>query len=165
MQRAGVLGVAARAASSLLSPSALLIAMPSMHLDDAALHALQFVAGAGEHEQQEEIGHGADGGFRLSHAHGFDQNVAIAGGFAEQHGFARAARDTAEMAARGRRADERALFHGQPLHARLVAQDAAAGNGAGGVDGEDGDGFAALANQVHAERVDEGALADPRARR
>ena len=41
------------------------------HLDDAALHALQLVARAGQHQQQEEIGHRADRGFALAHARRF----------------------------------------------------------------------------------------------
>ena len=59
----------------------------------------------------------------------------------------------------GRRPDEGALLHGQPLHARLVAEDAAARNRAGRIDAQHRDVFAAVAHQVHAERVDEGALA------
>ena len=129
------------------------------HLDDAALHALQFVARARQHQQQEEIDHGADGGFRLAHAHGFDQHVAISGRFAQQHGFAGAAGDAAQRSAGGRWPDERALVVGQRFHARLVAQDAAARHLAGRVHGQHRDFLRALAGEIHAQHFDEGALA------
>ena len=80
------------------------------HFEDAALDALQFVAGAGQHEQQKEVGHRAHGGFGLTDADGFDEDVAIACGLAQQDGLAGAAGDAAEMAARGRWADEGAFL-------------------------------------------------------
>ena len=45
-------------------------------------------------------------------------------------------------------------------HARLVAEDAAAGDGAGWIDAEDCEALAAVVSDVHAQGVDEGAFAD-----
>ena len=66
------------------------------HLEDAALDALQLVARAGNHQQQEEVGHRPHGRLRLPHAHRFDQDVRVAGGLAEQDGLARVPRHAAE---------------------------------------------------------------------
>ena len=69
-------------------------------------------------------------------------------------------RHAAQMPARRRWADECALLDRQPLHAGFVAENAAARNRARGIDAQHRDVFAAVANQVHAERIDESALAD-----
>lgn len=50
-------------------------------------------------------------------------------------------------------------LRGEPLHAGLVPQDAASGDGAGRIDGEDGDAFVPLFDDVHADGVEEGAFA------
>ncbi len=125
-----------------------------------ALHPLQFVSGAREHQQEEEVGHRPDGGFGLSDADGFDEDVLVAGRLAEQHRLAGPARDAAEVPARRGRTDERPVVGGEPLHPRLVPENAAARDRTGRIDGEDRDGFAEFARQVGAERFDEAALAD-----
>ena len=71
------------------------------HLHDAAFDALQFVAGTGEHQQQEEIDHRLDDGFGLSHADGFDDDDVEAGGLAQHDGFAGLAGHAAERKAGG----------------------------------------------------------------
>ena len=43
------------------------------------------------------------------------------------------------------------FFDAEPFHAGFVAEDAAAGDGTGGVDAEDGHFFAAFAGEVDAE--------------
>ncbi len=67
---------------------------------DAALDALKFIAGAGEHDQQKEVDHVMHRGFRLADADGFNKDVFVARGFAEQHGLARVLGDSAVRAAR-----------------------------------------------------------------
>ncbi len=108
------------------------------HFDDAALHALQLVARARQHQQQEEIRHRADRGFTLPYADRLHQDVAVPGGLAQQDGFAGAARHAAEVALRRRGTNEGALVHGEPLHAGLIAENAAAGNRARRIDAEHG---------------------------
>ena len=61
--------------------------------DDAFLEALQFIAGTGEHENQEEVGHIGNRSFRLTDADRFHDHDIIAGGLADQHGLSRFCRD------------------------------------------------------------------------
>ena len=80
-------------------------------LDHALLEALQLVARARDRQQQEEIGHVGNRGFRLTDADRLDQHHVEAGGFADQHGLAGLGRHAAEASRRGGGADE-----GQPLY-------------------------------------------------
>ncbi len=66
--------------------------------------------------------------------------------------------ESAGRAARGHGADEDAGIGVMPLHADAVAEDRAAGDAAGGIDGDDGDGLSAAA-EFGGQRVDERALA------
>jgi hypothetical protein len=79
----------------------------------------------------------------------------------DEHHLARPLCDASECSAGGRRADERALAARESLHAGLVAEDAAPGDGARGVDGEHGDAVPGL-DQKEPEGFDETALADTR---
>ena len=72
--------------------------------------------------------------------------------------LARAPGDAAERAAGGRRAHERVRRAGELLHARLVAEDRAAGARARRVDREHRDAVAGV-DEVQAERLDERRLA------
>ena len=130
------------------------------HLDDSALDSLEFVAGAGDHEQQKKIDHAVNQRLRLAHAHGFDEHGMKARSLAEDHGFAGATGNAAERAARGRRAYERHFAVGEPLHAGFVAEDAAARAFAAGIDGEHRDAVP-LADQVISQRLDELLLPAP----
>ena len=76
-------------------------------LDDAALHALQLVAAARREQQHEHVDHARDRDLRLADADRLDDHDVARRGLAHEHRLARAARDTAERAARRRRADER----------------------------------------------------------
>jgi hypothetical protein len=99
----------------------------------------------------------------LADADRLDDDDVVAGGFAQQHGLAGLLGDAAQRCHDdGRRPDE-GLGHAlrQQLHARLVAEDGAAGNRRRGIHGEHGDAVAAL-DQVHAQRFDEGRLAHAR---
>ncbi len=126
-------------------------------LEDALLDALQLVAGARQHEHQEEVDHRVDGDLALADADGLDDDHVVARGLAHQHRLARPPRDAAERSARRARPDEGFGRGGQARHARLVAEDAAARPRARRIDGEHGDALPE-ADQVEAERLDEGAL-------
>ncbi len=75
-------------------------------LEDAALDALQLVAGAGEHEEQEEVDHLGDRGLRLADADGLDQHHVEARRLADQDRLAGLAGDAAQRAAGGGGPDE-----------------------------------------------------------
>ena len=69
-------------------------------LEDALLDALQLVAGARQHEHQEEVDHVGDDRLGLPDADGLDQHHVEAGGLDHDHGLPRRAGDPAERAAR-----------------------------------------------------------------
>ena len=130
-------------------------------LDDAFLERLQLVAGAGQRQHQEKIGHVGDRNFRLADADGLDQDHVVARGLAKQHGLARLRRDAAERAGRRRGADEGVGVVGELRHARLVGEDRAAGAPRRRIDRQHRD-LAALPGEHAAQRVDHGRLADAR---
>lgn len=119
-------------------------------LHDAALDALQFVSGAGKHDEEEEIDHVVDGGLGLADADGFNEDVLVAGRLAEEHGLASALGNAAQRAARWRGSDEGHGAGGESGHAGLVTEDAAAGELAAGIDGQNGDALAVLGNEPRA---------------
>jgi hypothetical protein len=124
----------------------------------ALLDGLQVVARVGQLHQHEQVGHAGHGGLALAHAHGFDDDDVEARGLAQQHGFTRLLGHAAQRATGRTGADEGALVHAEPLHARLVTEDAAAAQAAAGVDGQHRHAVPAL-HQEQAQRLDEGALA------
>ena len=100
-------------------------------------------------------------GFRLADADGLDQHNVVAGGLAQQHGLARLGGDAAERAGGGRGPHEGVRVDGEPRHARLVAEDRAAGAGRGRIDRQHRD-LVALRGEIRAERVDGGRFAGAR---
>ncbi|CAD5300193.1 hypothetical protein BOS5A_231163 [Bosea sp. EC-HK365B] len=128
-------------------------------LDDALLDALQFVAGIGQHQHQEEIGEIGDRRLRLADADRLDQDDVEAGGFAEQHGLARLGCDAPQRAGGGRGPDVGVRVDGELGHPGLVAEDRTAAARRGRIDREHRD-LVALACQITAERVDRRRLAD-----
>ncbi len=74
-------------------------------------------------------------------------------------------RHPAMCAARWGRPNERHVAGRKRRHARLVAEDASAAELAAGVDGKHRDLFAALRDQIFAERFNQAALAGARALR
>jgi hypothetical protein len=80
-----------------------------------------------------------DGDFSLADAHGFDDHVVFAGGVHQLDQIGGGAGEAAETAAGGHGADEDAGVGVVLLHADAVAEDGAAADAAGGVDGEDGE--------------------------
>jgi hypothetical protein len=95
-------------------------------LHHAALDGLQIVAGVGQLQQQEQIGHPCHGRFALADADGFDDHDVEPRRFAQQQRLARVLGHAAERARGRRRPDEGGLVDRQALHARLVAEDRAA---------------------------------------
>ena len=130
-------------------------------LDQPLLDALQLVAGARQHQGEEEVGHVGDRGLRLPGADRLHQDHVEARRLAKQHGLAGLGGDAAERAGGGRGADEGVGVGGEPRHPGLVAEDRAAGAGGGGIDREHGDAVPAL-GEPGPQRVDGGRLADPR---
>ena len=131
------------------------------NLHHAFFDGLQLVAGIGQLQEHKHVGHARNRGFRLAHADGFDDDDVIARCFAHQHGFAGFFRHAAQRAAAGARADVGLFAHRQQFHARFVAQDGATRHRAGRVDGQHCHAVA-LANQVQAQRFNEGGLANAR---
>src|SRR4029450_3374187 len=105
-------------------------------LDDAALDALQLVAGTRREQQQKAVDHVGDRALALAYADRLDHDHVEAGGLAGQCGLARVPRDPAERAAGGGRVTCGAGGLVKPLHALLVAQNGAAAAPAGGIDRE-----------------------------
>ena len=128
-------------------------------LEHALLDPLQIVAGAGLQQDEKDIDHVGDDGFRLPGTDGLDDDDIKARGFGEQHAFAGGTRDAAEHARRRRGADEGAGIARQPLHARLVAEDRAARALRGGVDRKYRHAMP-RARQLRAQGLDERRLAD-----
>ena len=74
-----------------------------------------------------------------------DKDDVLAECIHDLHCVSRFMREAAKAAARSHAADKNALVERQVVHADAVAQNGAAGKGACGVDGDDADGFPALA--------------------
>jgi hypothetical protein len=128
-------------------------------LHHALLDGLKVVAGVGQLQQHEAVGHAGHGGFALAHADGLDDHDIVPGGLAGEQGLARHLGHAAERAAARAGADEGTLVHRELLHARLVAEDAATGQAAAGVHGEHGH-TVAVCHEEQTQGFDEGALAD-----
>jgi hypothetical protein len=119
---------------------------------------LDVVAHAGDEDDYGDIGEAGDFDFILTDADGFDDDVIAAGGVEEESHFESAAGQAAEFAATGHGADEDGGVGVMTLHADTVAEDCAAGEGAGGIDSDDADGFAG-GPEVGDHLIDEGAFA------
>jgi hypothetical protein len=125
----------------------------------AALHTLQVIAAAGTEQQQEHVGHFRNRGFRLADTDRFHDHHLEASRLAQQQRLARAAGNAAQSLSSGARADERLFALGEFRHARLVAEDRAAGDFRRGIDSEHRDLVPAF-DQILAEGFDEGGFAD-----
>ncbi len=68
------------------------------HFHDSAFDSLEFVAGSGELEQEEEVDHRVDGCLALPYADSLDEDVVESGCFAEYDRFAGLACDATEGA-------------------------------------------------------------------
>ena len=128
-------------------------------LHHALLDRLQVVAGVGQLQQHEHVGHRGHRGFALADADGLDDDDAVARGLDDADRVARRRRDAAERAAARARPNERAAVDREVLHARLVAEDRAPRDARARIDREHGDAPAG-ADELQAEGLDEGRLAD-----
>ena len=96
--------------------------------------------------------------FLLADADRFDNDDILAHGFHDVDRVARGLRQAAQCAARGERPDEHAFVFRVPQHADAVAQNRAAGERAGRVNGQNADGFFVFAEFAD-ERVGQRAFA------
>jgi len=120
---------------------------------------LQVVAAARQQQHQKEIDHIGDRDLRLADADRLDDDDVEPGGLGQYHGLAGLACHATERA-RGRGGtDESGGLLGEPAHARLVAEDRAAGALRGRVDGEHGQAVAG-GNEVHPKLIDGRGFAD-----
>ncbi len=94
------------------------------------------------------------------HADRLDEDVLESRGFAQQDRFARRGGDASRRSAGWRGADEGAVVRAELRHTGFVAEDAAAGERARGIDRQDRDSLVTLADDVHPEGFNESALAD-----
>lgn len=127
-------------------------------LHDSFFDALQFVSGSGDLDEDKDIHHGAHGDFGLTNAHRFDEDGIIAGGFAEDDGFAGFACHSAQDAGTGGRPDEGLGMAAELFHPCFISQNAAAGDAAAGVYCQHRHLFALFDEQA-AKAFDEGAFA------
>jgi hypothetical protein len=127
----------------------------------AALDCLQVVAGVGQLQQHEDVGHAGHRGLALADSDRLDDHHVVAGRLGDAHRLARLLGHAAERAARRAGADVRPRIDRQPLHPRLVAEDRAARDARRRVDGEHRHPVPLL-DQGQTQRLDEGRLADPR---
>ena len=132
------------------------------NLHHARLERLHLVAHPRHEHENRHISGAGDVDFVLPYADGFDRHEILPGRVEHEGGVGRRARQAAEMPARRHAADEHAGVLRVRLHAHAIAKHGAAGERAGGIDGEDTDGVAGLA-PARDETIDQRALA--RARR
>jgi hypothetical protein len=130
-------------------------------LHHAFLDRLQVVTGVGQLQQHEHVGHAGHRALALADADRLDDHDVEAGRLEHTHRLARHLRHATERAAGRAGADIRIGLHREPLHARLVTQDRTARDARRWVDGKHRDAVT-LFDQVQAQRLDEGALADTR---
>lgn len=124
----------------------------------ACFQALHVVAHAGDQDDDGDVGEARDLDFVLANADGFEKEDVFAAGFDQQSDVGGGGGETAERAARGHGARVEAWVAEALLKADAVAEDGAAGEGAGGIDGDDADGSGRRA-VVGGEPVDERAFA------
>ena len=110
-------------------------------LHDAGLQRLHIVAGARHQRHDRDVGGADDVDLVLADADGLDEDDVLAARVEHERGLAGRARQAAEMAARRHAADEHAVVAGMRLHAHAIAEDGAAGERAGRIDGDDADGL------------------------
>ena len=99
----------------------------------------------GHQHDDRDVGRADDVDFVLADAHRLDDDHRLAGGVEHQRRIGGGARQAAEMAAGGHAADEDVRVGGVRLHAQAIAEDRAAGERAGRIDGDHADGLAGRA--------------------
>ena len=114
----------------------------------AGFHVLNVVAEAGDEHDDDAIGEANDVDFVLADADGFDEDLVLASSVEQQRDFGGGASEAAEKSASGHGANENSGVAGVALHANAIAENCAAGVGAGGIDGNDADGFVAVCDSA-----------------
>ena len=113
-------------------------------LERAGLQRLDVVAEPGRTDDDAGVGERGDPRFRLAGADGLDDDAVEAGGVEAVDRRARRARQAAELAAGGERADEGVRMGAVLAHPDPVAEDGAAADRARRIEGDDRDLQAAL---------------------
>jgi hypothetical protein len=108
---------------------------------DAGFEALDVVAHAGDEDDDGDVGEACNFDFILADADGFDEDHVFAAGFEDEGDVGGREGEAAEGAAGGHAAGVEAGVGDSLLKTDAVAEDGAAGEGAGGVDGDDAYGF------------------------
>ena len=129
-------------------------------LQHPPLDHLEAVAAVGRGQHYKGVDHAVDHGLGLAHAHRLHQHHVIAGRLDHRDGLAGGGGHSPGGPSRGRGPDEGAVVGGQPGHPGLVAQDGAAGAGAGRVHGQHGH-PPPPAGEHGAQRLDQRRLAHP----
>ena len=114
-------------------------------LEDAGLRRLDAVAHAGREQHDRGVGGAGDLDLALPDADGLDEDDVAAGGVEHAERLRRRPGQTAEVPARGHRADEHAGVGRVVLHAHPVAEQGAAGERRRRVDREHADPLTARA--------------------
>ena len=105
--------------------------------ENAAFHRLDLVAGAGGEHQHQRVDQAADGVFHLADADGLDHHFGEAEAVDCGEDVVQIVGQAVRAAAAGEGADVDMRVGGEVLHADAVAEDGAAADRAGGVDGDD----------------------------
>ena len=129
-------------------------------LEQSRFHGLDVVAETGRGDDDAHIRHFGHVDVGLAGADRLEQDDVLAGGIERVDHAHRGRAQAAQMSAAGERAHEHAVVVERRRHADAVAQDGAAGDRAGRIDGDDADGLA-LRAQVLGIGVDERRLARP----
>ncbi len=125
---------------------------------NSGLEALDVVAHARDEDDEGQVGEAGDFDFVLADAYRLDEDDVFAAGFEYERCVGGREREAAESAACGHAACVEAWVAGMLAQADAVAEQSAAGEGAGGIDGEKANGPVGMA-EVLSEAVDKGALA------
>ena len=128
------------------------------YLHHAGLQRLDGISGLGNQGDGHGVGHAHDAQFGLAHADGFDYHHVVTGGVQGPGDALDDAGQAAGLPAGGDAADEDAGVEVVALHPDAVAQQRAAAEGAGGVNGDDAHPFF-LAAQQAGQLVNDGAFA------
>ena len=124
----------------------------------AGFEALHVVAHAGNEHDNGDVGEAGDLDFVLADADGFDEQHVFAAGFENERDVGGGEGESAERAAGGHGARVEAGVGMAILKTDAVAENGAAGEGAGGIDGDDADGFAGFPKSA-GQAIDQRALA------
>lgn len=125
---------------------------------NSGLEALDVVAHARDEDDEGQVCEAGDFDFVLADAYRLDEDDIFAAGFEYEGYVGGREREAAESAARGHRTSVEAGVTLVILKTDAIAEECAAGEGAGGIDSEDADGLLGIAKAA-GEAIDQRALA------